>query len=67
MKDKIIAALREKGPMTSHELCAALHMEWTEFSATLLNMIRTMFNKEGPVLSDSTSRGQVYHLPDQQV
>ena len=67
MEEKILAALQKSGPMTSHELCAALEMEWTEFSIPLLNMLRTMFNPEGPVINTRTPRGQVYHLPEKVV
>lgn len=68
MEEKIVAALREKGPMTSTELSEALEMEWTEFSVPLLNMLRTDFNKDGSVLSKTmTGRGPgpVYYLPGQ--
>lgn len=67
MEEKILAALREKGPMTSHDLCEALGLEWTEFSSYLLNMIRDDFHSDGSVLRTHVARGYVYHLPDQQV
>ena len=67
MEEKIIAALFKNGPMTSHELCAALEMQWTEFSVPLMNMIRTDFNKDGSVIRSSSLRGCVYHLPSQTV
>ena len=46
-EEKIIKVLQEKGPMTSHELCTALEMEWTDFSVTLLGMICNIFNPNG--------------------
>lgn len=63
-EEKIIAALRENGPMTSHELCEKLGLEWTDFSVPLLKMIRNTFNPEGKVLSNRGSRGTVYSLSE---
>lgn len=67
-EELILKVLQERGSMTSHELCVALEMEWTDFSVTLLGMIRDTFNPDGSVLCTRVAhRGQVYRLPDQQV